>query len=367
MKQTIFACVGLVLAWVSAFLRVEWLKFLNAYFILISLKNLHTFAIHSSSNSLDVLNTYEQIVTSVKSGLPDCHWVIGEGSNTVFTSDFDGAVFQIASSGINFRETSSEYFLDIQAGHSWHQLVRWAVQQNIGGLENLALIPGTVGAAPIQNIGAYGKELKEFVHFVEYVDKCSGEIVRLSKEECQFGYRDSIFKQSLKDRVVITKVGIRLNKDWKPQLGYKGLEHLDESSTPSMIFEAVVKLRKEKLPDPQSLGNAGSFFKNPVLCEERITELRGNYPHMPVYSHDSAFKVPAGWLIDQCNLKGFAVGGAAVHKNHALVLTNTGRASGCELLSLAHQVQEKVFEKFSIELQAEVRLVGKNGEIFLSG
>ncbi|MDX1315812.1 MAG: UDP-N-acetylmuramate dehydrogenase, partial [Eudoraea sp.] len=253
----------------------------------------------------------------------------------------------------------------VMAGENWHELVLWTLDQGYGGLQNLALIPGNTGTAPIQNIGAYGVELKDAFEGCEAMHIASGESRYFSKELCQFGYRDSFFKREGKGQFIITAVDFRLSKkDHKINMDYAPLkaELLQKGiNTPEIadIARAVIAVRSSKLPDPKELGNSGSFFKNPVIPEGLFQTLKDNHPEMPSYDlGNQTHKIPAAWLIDQCGLKGKRFGDAGVHKKQALVLVNYGNASGAEILDLARRVQSAVKEKFGISLEPEVNIIG---------
>ncbi|MDT9587708.1 MAG: UDP-N-acetylmuramate dehydrogenase, partial [Candidatus Arsenophonus melophagi] len=230
---------------------------------------------------------------------------------------------------------------------------------------NMALIPGLVGAAPIQNIGAYSMEFKDVCHYVDIVNLSNGKQYRLNTAECQFGYRDSIFKHQYRENFAIISVGLRLNKRWKPILSYASLTPLaSKTVTAEIIFDAICKMRKRKLPDPFLVGNAGSFFKNPIISSKIARKIKARYPQCLEYPQsDGKVKLSAGWLIDQCDLKGYQCGGAAVYSDQALVLINKNNATGKDIVNLARYIQKKVIENFSIRLEPEVRFIGKYGEI----
>lgn len=245
-------------------------------------------------------------------------------------------------------------------------LVEWSVEQGIGGLENLAMIPGCSGSAPIQNIGAYGVELQDVCEYVDILCLDSFTVKRLSREECQFGYRDSIFKHSLYGKAIVVAIGLTLSKDWQPCNHYGPLKSLDmKTISPRVIFNEVCAIRSSKLPDPAVNGNAGSFFKNPVIEKDHYDRLTQTYPNIVGYESGDKIKVAAGWLIDQCQFKGRREGGAQVHPNQALVLINYNDASSSDVVRLANQVRTAVKEKFDITLEHEVRFMGKDGEINL--
>ncbi|PJG86174.1 UDP-N-acetylmuramate dehydrogenase [Conservatibacter flavescens] len=290
---------------------------------------------------------------------------LGQGSNVLFLDDFHGTVFINHLRGIEHKQDDQFHYLHVQGGENWHGLVEWTLQHGIGGLENLALIPGCVGTAPIQNIGAYGVEFKDVCDYVDIMNLHNGEQFRLNAQACQFGYRESIFKHQYRDGYFIYAVGLKLAKQWSPVLGYGSLSTFDPNTvTAQQVFDEVCLVRRTKLPDPNILGNAGSFFKNPVVEAKLADALKQDYPNMPYFpQHDGTVKLAAGWLIDQCGLKGFQIGGAAVHQNQALVLVNTGHATGSDVVELAHHVRQCVATKFNVCLQPEVRFIGLRGEI----
>jgi UDP-N-acetylmuramate dehydrogenase len=297
-------------------------------------------------------------------GLP--RLILGGGSNLLFTCDFDGVVVHNRLLGIQVEDGDDHWLLQVAAGESWHQLVCHTLAQGMPGLENLALIPGTVGAAPVQNIGAYGVELASFCRHVDTFNWHTGEQERIPADACQFGYRDSIFKHDYQDSHLIIAVGLALPKAWVPVLGYGPLGALGEAPSAQAIFDVVCATRMAKLPDPAVLGNAGSFFKNPVVPAAQAERLKATWPTLPVYpAGEGLCKLAAGWLIDQCELKGFAIGGAQVHGQQALVLVNRGGASAVELIALAAHVRESVQQRFGVLLEHEVRFMGARGETCL--
>ena len=306
----------------------------------------------------------EQLLAAVRDprvvGLP--RLVLGGGSNLVLTRDFDGLVLLVALRGRRLvREDDDAWYVEAAAGENWHEFVAWTLAQDMPGLENLALIPGTVGAAPIQNIGAYGLEMCERFASLRAVELATGATLELDAQACRFGYRDSFFKREGRDRFVITSVTFRLPKAWVPRASYADIArelaaegHGDTSPNAQAIFDAVVAVRRAKLPDPLQLGNAGSFFKNPVVDAAQFDVLQRQEPEMVSYRQpDGRVKLAAGWLIDRCGWKGRAMGAAAVHERQALVLVNRGGASGAEVLALAQAIQRDVRERFGVELEAE--------------
>lgn len=299
------------------------------------------------------------------SSLNDKLLLLGGGSNILFTESPSETLVHINTKGIETVDESDNFiWLEVQSGENWNDFVQWCLSKNYGGIENLSLIPGNVGTAPIQNIGAYGVEVKSTIEKVYYYDLQSGEKISLSKEDCNFAYRNSIFKEDLKGRAIISSVVFKLSKkDHELHLEYgiisQRLEEQGKSENPTIqdISRAVISIRQEKLPNPKETGNAGSFFKNPIISQVAFGKIQEKYPNIPSYPSESGVKVPAGWLIDKCGLKGFGMGNAGVHKNQALVLINkTGKASGQEVFALAKHVQNQVFETYGIQLEMEVNI-----------
>ncbi len=292
------------------------------------------------------------------------HLVMGGGSNLLFSRHPDGVVLRVEVPGRRLIEARDDaWIVEAGAGESWHGLVDWTLDQGWPGLENLALIPGTVGAAPVQNIGAYGVELKDRFESLDAVDLVTGRSVTLDADACRFGYRDSVFKQTgfggLAGKSLITRVRLRLPRPWQPVLGYLELarrmaETGQAAPDARTIFDWVCAIRRAKLPDPARIGNAGSFFKNPVVTEEQCRDIIGRDPHVVHYPMpDGSFKLAAGWLIDACGWKGKSVGRAGVYEQQALVLVNRGGATGAEVLTLARAIQESVYGRFGIRLEPE--------------
>jgi len=294
--------------------------------------------------------------------------VLGQGSNIVLAGDLDALVVVQAGHGIEvIGDNGEEVTLKVAAGENWHALVEWTLTRGYFGLENLALIPGTVGAAPIQNIGAYGVEIAPFVRRVHAIEVHTLEPLALNGGECEFAYRDSIFKRSLRDKVVITALELVLSRKPEPQPGYPVLQEYLETNgitdiTPQALFDAVVSIRKTKLPDPAVIPNAGSFFKNPVLTQRLANELVNRAPGIPCYRQaDGKTKVPAAWLIEKCGWKGMRVGEVGVHPEHALVLVNyesEGEEDGTRLLALASDIATSVLDTYGVVLEIEPRVYG---------
>ena len=290
--------------------------------------------------------------------------VLGGGSNLLLTRDPPGVVLKIEIPGMRvLHDDADSTLVEAGAGVAWHELVCWTLQQGFGGLENLALIPGSVGAAPVQNIGAYGMELAERFESLDLVDLTTGRAATLERAACRFGYRDSLFKHALAGKSVITCVRLRLPKPWRAQLGYAELQrHLERAGvhdpSPQQVFDAVCAIRRAKLPDPARLGNAGSFFKNPVVNRTIRNEILEDFPEIVSYPlEDGSYKLAAAWMIEACGWKGRELGRAAVDARHALVLVNKGGASGKEIKALAEAVQQAVRQKFGITLEFEPLVV----------
>lgn len=291
--------------------------------------------------------------------------VLGSGSNVLLVDDVPGTVLVFANRDVGILEHRADHaIVRAGAGVNWHGLVAWSLQQGLSGLENLALIPGTVGACPIQNIGAYGVQVGEFVHVVEAWDRHDDRWVRLDSEQCAFGYRDSVFKQQ-PDRFLITAVELRLPLLHDLRMEYAGIaEELQaqgvELPAAVDVANAVIAIRRRKLPDPDALGNAGSFFANPILPLEQVDVLQQHFPALPVFptGREDRRKVSAAWMIEHCGWKGFRDGDAGVSERHALVLVNHGSASGAELLALARRISASVLDTFAVTIEPEPRLIG---------
>jgi UDP-N-acetylmuramate dehydrogenase len=291
---------------------------------------------------------------------PAPKFILGGGSNVVFTRDVPGLVLKVEVRGRRLvQEAADAWIVEVGAGENWHETVAWTLEQGWPGLENLALIPGTVGAAPVQNIGAYGVELADRFESLDAVDLMSGRTVTLDRAACRFGYRDSVFKQHLAGRSVITRVRLRLPRPWQPLIGYLDLERkVAETGITApdarTVFDWVCAIRRAKLPDPALIGNVGSFFKNPVVSAEQCRDIIDRDPEVVHYPlPDGSVKLAAGWLIDACGWKGKSVGGAAVYDRQALVLVNRGAATGGEVVTLARAIQESVYGRFGIRLEPE--------------
>lgn len=292
--------------------------------------------------------------------------ILGGGSNVLLCQDFDGLVVKINIQGIEVvREDDDHVYLTAGAGVNWHELVMFCVEKGYAGMENLSLIPGTVGAAPMQNIGAYGVELEQIFDSLTAVHVLTGERRRFAHADCSFGYRESVFKRELKGQYIIASVTFKLNKRPIFHTRYGAIQETltemgvsDDQLTIKAISEAVIRIRRSKLPDPNEIGNAGSFFKNPEIPEAQFKALKTDYPDMPGYPvSEDVVKVPAGWLIEQAGWKGYRSGDAGVHTKQALVLVNYGNASGQQLMELAKQVQTSVMDKYGVAISPEVNVI----------
>ena len=291
---------------------------------------------------------------------------LGGGSNIVLQGDFEGLVISVSIPGRKLvpDQASGKILVQAGAGENWHEFVRWTIQQGWCGLENLSLIPGNVGAAPIQNIGAYGVEIKDVFHSLEAVEIATGAVKRFSAEECAFGYRDSVFKGECRERFIISSVTFELSETFEPSLGYGQLQQnvlaaaQGGDMTARLVSDTVCRIREQKLPDPAQVGNAGSFFKNPVIEADHYQNLLEQEPDLIAYpAGGDMWKLAAGWLIDRCGFRGVTRdSGAGVYQHQALVLVNHGSASGKDILALAAEVKEKVRERFGVELEIEPRI-----------
>lgn len=289
--------------------------------------------------------------------------ILGGGSNILFTKDYEGLVIKMELKGIHLvKETSSEIFINVGAGENWHLLVKYCVQKSWGGIENLSLIPGTVGAAPIQNIGAYGVEVKDTITQITAYDTQLQQWINLQNAECHFGYRNSLFKQQ-KNRYIITEVQFCLQKQPKLHIDYGAIRevlHKKQIKQPSIeaISDAVIAIRTEKLPDPNKLGNAGSFFKNPTVTIEHYEQLKTMHPDLVAFPiSNTEYKLAAGWLIEQAGWKGKKIGSVGCYEKQALVIVNYAKATGTEIVNFSEEIIQSVQTKFGIQLEREVNLV----------
>lgn len=333
-----------------------------------SLAPFHTFSIEQTCDYLMEVSSIDEL----KAAFQNPEWltipklVLGKGSNMLFTQHFEGVVLLNRLLGKSVEESETHWKLHISAGEDWPSFVQWCVEKGYNGLENLALIPGCVGSAPIQNIGAYGVELQDVCEYVDVLCLESYQIIRLNAEECEFGYRDSVFKHRLYQKAVIVAVGFSLSKSWNASVQYGPLKSFKQDTvTAREVFERVCQTRQDKLPDPSVNGNAGSFFKNPIVGESHYQRLAQQYPDIVAYPVANGTKLAAGWLIDQCGLKGEMCGGAQVHPKQALVIVNKSQAIAEDVVSLAALVRQRVLDKFGVELEHEVRFMGATHETSL--
>ena len=330
----------------------------------ISLKSYNTFGLDVTASSFCVIRKKEDLAEIIEKKIlkNQPFLILGGGSNILLTKDFDGLVVKNEIEGIDVvKETETDIWITAKSGTIWHELVMYCVRNNYQGIENLALIPGTVGAAPIQNIGAYGIEIKDILENVNVVDLATGEEQILRAGECSFGYRDSVFKHHLKNKYFIYSVSVKLKKSgFKFNISYGNIQEYLENVPISVerIADAVIAIRTSKLPDPKVLGNAGSFFKNPEILKKNFEQIQKLYPEIPFYIiNDETIKIPAGWLIEQCGFKGKIVGNTGNHTKQSLVIVNYGNATGVEIWQHAQNVIQSVKEKFGIQLSPEVNIL----------
>lgn len=334
----------------------------------VSLRPYTTFGIEAQANYFADLTSEADFDTlrqlNELTNLPKL--ILGGGSNLLLTQSFNGLVLKLSLGGIDVvRQDERHVYVRAGGGVVWHDLVMYCVANNYAGMENLSLIPGTVGAAPMQNIGAYGVEIEQLFDHLEAVHLETGERQRFDHADCQFGYRESVFKHALKGQYIITSVTFRLDKEPTFHTSYGAISETlaemgisDDKLTIRAISDAVIRIRRSKLPNPDEIGNAGSFFKNPEIDQAQFETLKATYPTMPGYPITSGrVKVPAGWLIEQAGWKGYRVGDAGVHTKQALVLVNYGHATGQQILDLARQVRASVQDKFGIEINPEVNII----------
>ncbi len=331
----------------------------------ISLKPYNTFGLDYKTDCLVILETEEEAIAFFRErgSYAEPLLILGEGSNILFTSDFKGTVLYPRIEEIKHeKHDDSNVLVSVGAGVKWDNFVEWCVNNDLGGVENLSLIPGLTGAAPIQNIGAYGVEVKDTIERVIAVKLEDGSLTKFTNEQCRFKYRDSIFKREYKGKYLIIRIYFKLSTNPVLNTSYNLLKEEVEKlrgETLKNVRQAVINIRKRKLPDPEILGNAGSFFKNPVASISAANALREKYPSLHAYPDQSGgMKLAAGWLIEQCGWKGKRTGDAGVHNKQALVLVNYGNATGKELFNLSEQIKSSVFKKFGITLEREVEVIG---------
>ncbi len=330
----------------------------------IPLKNYNTFGVEYIADYVIHVDNDKDAISLLngKTFVDKPLMILGSGSNILFTKDFKGTILRPEFGGITIEEKDQDdVIISAGAGVNWDKLVEWTVNNGFGGLENLSLIPGLTGATPVQNIGAYGVEIKDKIVKVNTISINDGSLCQFSNRECRFNYRSSIFKNSEKGRHLITKVYYRLTCKPVPDLNYGSLKEevlKTGNITLENVRQAIIKIRRSKLPDPEIIGNAGSFFKNPVLNISSAENLKKLYPQMPSYfDHSGGIKLAAGWLIEQCGWKGKRFGDAGVHDTQALILVNHGNATGKDIFKLSEKIKESVYEKFGIELEHEVEIL----------
>ena len=330
-----------------------------------SLKNYNTFGIEAKAKQFTAVHSIEELKTVLVNNPTEKKFILGGGSNMLLTQDIDALVIHIDLKGKKIIDENDDFvWVESQAGENWHEFVLWTMDQNFGGLENMSLIPGNVGTTPVQNIGAYGAEIKD--HFVscQAMAIANQDMKTFQNEDCHFGYRESIFKNEVKDQYIITSVVFKLTKrNHKINTSYGDiLGELEKQNiqNPSLkdVSNAVIAIRQSKLPDPKELGNSGSFFKNPIVLKSDFEKIHQHFPEMKYYEVSATeVKVPAGWLIEQAGFKGKRFGDAGVHKNQALVLVNYGNATGQEILAVSKNIQNTVFTTFGIHIEAEVNVI----------
>ena len=329
----------------------------------ISLKPYNTFGINVMATEFIKINSLENLKELIQKRSD--FFILSGGSNLLLTKNIDKLVVHLNLKGIEILQSNeNEVFVKVQAGENWHEFVLWCIAHDFGGIENMSLIPGNVGTTPIQNIGAYGIELKDSMHELESLEIESGRLKKFSNQSCQFGYRNSVFKNKQKGKYIITSVTFKLTKkEHKLNSSYGAIQlELEKNNiknpTIADISNAVITIRQSKLPDPKELGNSGSFFKNPVILKHQFRQLQHKFPEAPHYIiSETEVKVPAGWLVEQCGFKGKRFGDAGVHKNQALVLVNYGNATGQEIFDLSKRIQREVLKKFDVSLEAEVNIL----------
>ncbi len=330
-----------------------------------SLKTYNTFGINAKASHFCEINSIDTLRAALQLNEYPTKFILSGGSNMLITKDIDALVLHINNKGITVvSEDKDHILLKVNAGENWHQMVQWTIERNYGGLENMSLIPGNTGTAPIQNIGAYGVELKDVFHSCEALEIATQKVRTFTHAACNFNYRDSYFKNEGKGKYVITSVTLKLTKkNHILNTSYGAIEaelakNNCHNPTIKDVSNAVIAIRKSKLPDPAELGNSGSFFKNPMVSRLKFNTFSEEHPEAPYYKlSEELYKIPAGWLIEQCGFKGKRIGDAGVHKNQALVLVNYGNATGNDILKLANTIIKNVKEKFGIQITPEVNII----------
>ncbi|OAB26267.1 UDP-N-acetylmuramate dehydrogenase [Flavobacterium fryxellicola] len=330
-----------------------------------SLRKHNTFGIEAKAKQFVAVHSVQDLETILIENKSQKKFILGGGSNMLLTKDIDALVIHIDLKGKKIIEENDAFvWVESQAGESWHEFVLWTIDQNFGGLENMSLIPGNVGTTPVQNIGAYGTEIKDTFVSCQAMTIATQTIKTFTKEACHFGYRESVFKKDAKDQYIITSVIFKLTKknhkintsygDITAELAKKNIQ----IPTLKEVSDAVIAIRQSKLPDPKELGNSGSFFKNPILLKSDFEKILKQFPEMKYFDiSETEVKVPAGWLIEQAGFKGKRFRDAGVHKNQALVLVNYGNATGQEILNVSKDIQDSIFKKFGIRIEAEVNVI----------
>lgn len=331
-----------------------------------SLQKLNTMQIDVRARFFMEIQSIEQLINALNSkDVQRPFYILGGGSNVVFLKDFEGTIFHINNLGKEIVKENKDFvWLKVNAGENWHELVLYALNHDFGGIENLSLIPGKVGASPMQNIGAYGAEIKDVFESLEAVEISSGKIKVFNKEDCKFGYRESVFKNDLKNQYIITSITVQLSKrNHVLKTSYGAIQDLLDKkgiTNPSIqdISKAVIEIRESKLPNPKFIPNSGSFFKNPSISNVHYLNLKNKYPEIPGYlMENEKIKVPAGWLIEKSGWKGFRNSSVGVHEKQALVLINHNHASGLEIFNLSQEILDDVSKKFGIQLVREVNII----------
>lgn len=329
------------------------------------LKKYNTFGIEAKAKQFVAVHNLAELKSVLEKHKVAKKFILGGGSNMLLTQDIDALVIHVDLKGKKIIKEDDDFvWVESQAGEVWHEFVLWTIDQNFGGLENMSLIPGNVGTTPVQNIGAYGTEIKDTFVSCDAMNLLTQEMKTFTKEECNFGYRESIFKHEAKDKFVITSVIFKLTKrNHKINTSYGDItKELEKQNvtTPTLkdVSNAVIAIRQSKLPDPKELGNSGSFFKNPIISKELFEKVQQKFPDVKHFEvSPTEVKVPAGWLIEHAGLKGYRKDDAGVHKNQALVLVNYGNATGQDILALSRYVQKTVFDKYGIAIEAEVNVI----------
>jgi len=330
-----------------------------------SLKNYNTFGIEAKAKQFVAVHNTTELRTILEQNKSEKKFILGGGSNMLLTQNIEALVIHVDLKGKKIIKENDDFvWVESQAGENWHEFVLWTIDQNLGGLENMSLIPGNVGTTPVQNIGAYGTEIKDTFESCEAMTIENQEMRTFTKAECHFGYRESVFKNEAKDQYIITSVVFKLTKrNHKINTSYGDItaelaKNNIQNPTLKDVSNAVIAIRQSKLPDPKKLGNSGSFFKNPILLKSDFEKIHQQFPEMKYYEiSETEVKVPAGWLIEQAGFKGKRFGDAGIHKNQALVLVNYGNATGQEILDVSKNIQETIFKTFGIHIEAEVNVI----------